>query len=89
MEMRFQTKEFKDCRTKYDDNLSACPNCGDTKVVTAREKTEDTALYQKEIENRANVVAVVATERKVLISVTGWYRCLDNCCDCAGILQRK
>lgn len=62
-------KECKYCRTKYDDNLSACPNCGGTKVITAQEKAEDAALYQKEIENRENAVAVVATKRKMLISI--------------------
>lgn len=62
-------KECKYCRTKYDDNLSACPSCGGTKVITAQEKAEDAALYQKEIENRENAVAVVATKRKMLISV--------------------
>lgn len=62
-------KECKYCRTIYEDSLSACPNCGGTKVITAQEKAEDAALYQKEIENRENAVAVVATKRKMLISV--------------------
>lgn len=62
-------KECKYCRTTYDDNLGACPNCGGTKIVTAQEKAEDAALYRKEIENRENAVAAVATKRKTLISV--------------------
>lgn len=62
-------KECKYCRTIYEDSLSACPNCGGTKVITAQEKAEDAALYQKEIENRENAVTVVATKRKMLISV--------------------
>lgn len=62
-------KECKYCRTTYEDSLSACPNCGGTKIITALEKAEDAALYQKEIENRENAVAVVASKRKMLISV--------------------
>lgn len=61
-------KECKYCRTKYEDNLNSCPNCGGTKVITEQEKAEDAALYQKEIENRESAVAVVATKRKLLIS---------------------
>lgn len=62
-------KECKYCRTTYEDSLSACPNCGGIKIITAQEKAEDAALYQKEIENRENAVAVVASKRKMLISV--------------------
>lgn len=62
-------KECKYCRTTYEDSLSACPNCGGIKTITAQEKAEDAALYQKEIENRENAVAVVASKRKMLISV--------------------
>lgn len=61
-------KECKYCRTTYEDSLSACPNCGGTKVITAQEKEEDAALYQKEIVNRENAVAAVASKRKMLIS---------------------
>lgn len=62
-------KECKYCRTTYEDSLSACPNCGSTKVITAQEKAEDAALYQKELENRENAVAAVATKRKMMIAV--------------------
>ena len=62
-------KECKYCRTKYDDNLAACPSCGGTKVITEQEKAEAAALYQKEIENRESAVAVGAARRKLLISV--------------------
>lgn len=62
-------KECKYCRTTYDDSLSACPSCGGTKIITPQEKAEAVALYQKEIENRENAVAVVATKRKLVISI--------------------
>ena len=45
-------KECKYCRTKYDDNLAACPNCGGTKVVTAEEIAEEAAIKRREIEYR-------------------------------------
>ena len=61
-------KECKYCRTKYDDNLAACPSCGGAKVITEQEKAEAAALYQKEIENRESAVAVGAAKRKLLIS---------------------
>lgn len=62
-------KECKYCRTTYEDSLSACPNCGGTKVITAQEKAEDATLQQKEIENRENAIAAVASKRKMLTSV--------------------
>ena len=42
-------KECKYCRTKYDDNLSACPSCGGTKVITAQEKAEEEAFMAEEM----------------------------------------
>lgn len=62
-------KECKYCRTKYDDNLSACPSCGGTKVITAQEKAEDAALYQKEIENRERAIAEPGIRKKRVFGV--------------------
>lgn len=43
-------KECKYCRTQYDDNLVACPNCGGTKVFTAQELAEEASFVQREEE---------------------------------------
>lgn len=61
-------KECKYCRTKYEDSLAACPNCGGTKIITLEEYKEELALKKKETENQENAAAVVATRRKLLLS---------------------
>ncbi len=60
-------KECKYCRSKYDDNLAACPNCGGTKVVTAQELAEEAAYVQRETEYRekANVAREVRKKRLI------------------------
>ncbi len=60
-------KECKYCRTKYDDNLSACPNCGGTRVVTEQELAGEEALIQREAEYREKANAVTEMKKKGLI----------------------
>ena len=62
-------KECKYCRTEYDDNLATCPNCGGTKVVTAEELAEETAIKQREVEYRERVNAAQEVHKKRLIGI--------------------
>ena len=62
-------KECKYCRTKYDDNLAACPNCGGTKVVTAEEIAEEAAIKRREIEYREKANAAPEIHKKRLIGI--------------------
>lgn len=62
-------KECKYCRSMYEDSLSACPNCGGNKVVSAEEKAEETKLHQKEIENRERAIAATEMQKKKLLGI--------------------
>lgn len=58
-------KECKYCGSTYADSLSACPNCGGSKIVTAEEKVAEEKLYVKEVQNQERSVTVPAeTEKK-------------------------
>lgn len=58
-------KECKYCGSTYADSLSACPNCGGSKIVTAEEKVAEEKLYVKEVQNQERSVSVpVETEKK-------------------------
>jgi len=57
-------KECKYCGSLYADNLTSCPNCGGSKIVTAQEKMEEAVLQQKEIENRERAVAEPEVKKK-------------------------
>lgn len=62
-------KECRYCRTKYDDNLAVCPNCGGTKVVTEQELAEEEALIQREAEYRERANAVPEMRKRGMIGV--------------------
>ena len=62
-------KECKYCRSMYEDSLSACPNCGGNKVVTAEEKAEETKLHQKEVENRERAITAPEIQKKKLLGI--------------------
>ena len=62
-------KECRYCRTKYDDNLAVCPNCGGTKVVTEQELAEEEALIQREAEYRERANAVPEMRKRGVIGV--------------------
>ena len=62
-------KECKYCGSLYADNLSACPNCGGNKIVTAQEKMEEAVLQQKEIENRERAIAEPEVKKKKMFGV--------------------
>ncbi len=62
-------KECRYCRSRYDDNLAACPNCGGTKVVTIQELTEEAADIQQEAEYREKANAASEIRKKRLIGI--------------------
>lgn len=62
-------KECKYCRSMYEDSLSACPNCGGNKIVTAEEKAEENTLHQKEIENREKAIAAPEMQKKKMLGI--------------------
>ena len=58
-------KECKYCGSTYADSLSACPNCGGSKIVTAEEKVAEEKLYVKEVQNQGRSVSIPAeTDKK-------------------------
>ncbi len=62
-------KECKYCRTKYDDSLTACPNCGGTRVVTAEELAEEAEIKRQEVEYREKANAAPELHKKRLIGI--------------------
>lgn len=62
-------KECKYCRSKYNDGLTACPNCGGTKIMTAQELTEEASQLRKEIESREKAAFVPGVQKKRIIGV--------------------
>lgn len=62
-------KECRYCGSQYADNLTACPNCGGNKIVTAQEKMEEAVLQQKEIENRERAIAEPKVRKKKMFGV--------------------
>lgn len=62
-------KECKYCRSKYDDNLAACPNCGGTKIVTAEELEEEAAIERREHEYREKANAAPKVHKKRVIGI--------------------
>lgn len=62
-------KECKYCRTKYNDNLAICPNCGGTKVVTAEELAEEAEIKRREVEYRERANAAPEMHKKHLIGI--------------------
>lgn len=49
-------KECKYCRTKYEDSLAACPNCGGTKIITLEEYKEELALKKRKQRTRKTLL---------------------------------
>ena len=60
-------KECKYCRTQYDDNLTVCPNCGGSKIVTEDEIAEEKAYKELEAEYREKANAAPEIHKKRLV----------------------
>lgn len=60
-------KECKYCRTQYDDNLTVCPNCGGSKIVTEDEIAEEKAYKELEADYREKANAAPELHKKRII----------------------
>lgn len=62
-------KICKACGMEYPNHLTACPNCGSSKIYTEEELAEEEIYREREIENRNKAIGTIQSQRMIVWGV--------------------